>query len=801
MGMATPPVGAKLQTLTFENELGSTQSSEWFSPMFGMSFKKGVLPAGQAPEFRLTNGTIVAASIWNVASWNDDGSVEQCSCLLRVPSSVVSGGSLDIEVYSGGIFPSANSLALSSASAADLKLEATGTLNLSGVWTCSLSDGITRNNHVILLGSGDAGSYYKVGCEFRDGSAVAHGQLYGWFYVFLMRNSSGGFAGMRHILRAGQVWVDVTSPAVTARHFTAVYKSGATTIRTLAPIVSAAGDIETVGTEVRCSHHTTFYCCGADGEMEFSQSGGTLSADSSMHLRRVVDEVLATRMFPPMDKTVTPTPLTTTNYAPYCKGKHITYSQGGTGERQELGVLPSWACAHIITQNKAEERAVRVSALASGGYVCFTHKVGTKRIPITNDIRSSYAGLGTIQTTWRFYQEEVNNTPVLKSSLWSASGETQHRPGPNYYAYCITGEQQYLDMLVEIGNQGQMWAGGSAQGGPVLRTEQPITALDFGFAGFPNPELNGVRYKGAGYIVWGQLARNVAWYLRDMMQVAAVYPDACPEGTETRLYFRDLVKSNFDLINDYNAAMSASWRDQGLYLFNTGPDGFWATGYFSNVLCNGTSIYPTTEGVQFRQHIAKMWNTLATVHDFACASVYQMEQWKSYGRIDDLAQLTYRAPAEAACTFNATTNVVTRSGSNAWTPTNGDRFCFYSTYKPFGGTDGSALYYVVNASGATFQLAATPGGAPLDITVGSASTSDFALAVADWRPLHSFQNTSAPSAYYPNLRSVVRYHNAVGDTMTASMAALTRNDALPAASASLNFSSDPKFAFATTFPA
>lgn len=795
-GMATPAAGTLLTTLTLVNGSTTEQAAGFVSPMFGQPFKQGDIPAGEYPTFTLADDTPVPATIHSVTSW-PDGSMKWCGVLLRVPASVAGSGSLTVNVRSGGTAPASSARALSDFAAADLSVELVGVTNLSGTWTATLSDAIA-NGTAVQIGNGPAGAIWRVLGDFKQGGSP-HGQLVCWHYVAALQNASGGLLGVRYLGRVAQPWADVTSPTPTRRVMTASLKSGATTLRSL----QGHDTTETPGANIGLPHYASFFTAGTDGRWDFVQGGGSASADCTV--RVVHDEVyfIASRLVPPYDTTVSPTSSSSVDYRPMGRG-HMIRNMGTTGEREDIGILPSWYVRHLMTGSAVDERACRVNALASGGWKQTARRSTTGQIVPVVDVSASYAGLGTVQTTWRGPVSNIIGfvSPSDTTSLWQYEYEPSHRPAATYYPYLFTGEPQYLDMLTE---QASGLVSNLAVGTSTWQVGSPITGnspLTSAWGGDRSPSIAGTVYKGAGIMFNSNLYRVQAWMMRDIAEAAAIYPDACPSATETRKYLRDVIGSGHAALTAYNNALPQSWRDSGLMSFtgNGSTDAYyespWALGYMANSLCHQASILQTTAAITSRQHLAKFWSSVHAIADIACVASYRMGQWNGDNtRVESASDLVfYRSET---LTWSAATSRFTTSA--AWTPTNGDVFAFstkLSASKPFAAATDETRLYAVNVSGKTFQLAETPGGTPLTVSADG-SVPGFMCRLQDAGTLFSFEGSAGPSSYVANLYAAIRHHEACGDTVVAS--ARAAQDANLSASG-VTFGSEPKNAMAAAYP-
>jgi len=801
-GLPTPSGGGLITTLSLVNTSGSTQAANFVSPMLGMPFKAGDIPSGEFPVFTLEDDTPCPATIYNDTSW-PDASKKFCGVLLRAPTSIAGSGTLTVEVKSGGSTPSASSRTLSDLTAADIKVELTGITALSGVWTASLNTAITDADDIVVIGDGPAGKVWRIGGAFKQ-SGSAHGQLYCWHYVAALQNSSGGFMGIRYLGRGAQPYTDITSPTVAKREFSAVLKSGATTLRTLQGTQSG----ETLTGTITMPHYTDFYTCGQDGEWDYVQGGGSASADCTIRVQHDKTYFTKSKLVPPYDLTQTPTNMASVNYNPQCKGSSVERNLDGTGERLEIGVMPSWAVRHLMTQSAVDRRAVVVSALAAGGWRSCMRLSSTKQIIPVVDIQSSYTGLGTAQPSYRYFDAGSNNVgvnPRPETHLWDKDWDIGHRPAIEYYAYLITARPEMLDMLVE---QAAVILISGPPGGNTWKVGSPIgggNPISGSWAGERNPSIAGTTYKGAGFLFNGNLFRIMAWSSRDIGDVSAIYPDTCPYGTETRKYFRDVLASGYAALKAYNDALPTSWRDSGLVSFtdNGGGGDFtfespWALGYWSNAICHLANTLPEIPDlVSFRQHLAKWYSSQNAIAGIATVAAYRFSQWKQDNtRVETAADVVFAIGG--TLTPSTSTNRITVSTFTALT--NGDVFMFDSRLngaaKPCAEAVNGQRLYIVNASGNTGQLSLTPGGSVLTLTSNAAISSWFCRVAAP-APQFSYEGIGSNTGYAANIYGAIRHHLACGDTVVSS--ARTAQDANWAATGS-NFTGEPKNAMATAYP-
>jgi hypothetical protein len=241
-GAPVPNTGL-LATFQILNTSGSTQATNFITPIFGHPFKAGDIPSGTYPIFKLDDNTVCSYSVSSsLATWAD-GSLKFAAFMLLVPTSISGNGTININVYSGGSAPAASSRALSdfAASSLDLNVTGTGKDNLSGAWASNLNQGVSAanaDNYVYMDGA--AGKVWRIRAPFRQ-SAADHGQLEGYWYVAALSNSGGTLGGIRYLCAPCQPWYNVTSPAPQFRSFSALaVNNGASQIRDLVAAMPAA---------------------------------------------------------------------------------------------------------------------------------------------------------------------------------------------------------------------------------------------------------------------------------------------------------------------------------------------------------------------------------------------------------------------------------------------------------------------------------------------------------------------------------------------------------------------------------
>ena len=799
------PSGALITTLSLVNTSGSTQAANFVSPMLGMPFKQGDVPSGQYPQFQLTDNTPCPATVYSDAAWVTDGSMEMCGVFFRTPVSIAGSASLTINVKNGGSAPAASSRALSEVTASDLKVELTGVTNLSGVWTASLNTAITDASEIIVIGDGPAGKLWRIRGAFKQ-SGAAHGQLECYHYLLLAQNNAGGLSHIEYLPRVAQPWGDVSSPAAARRVVTCVLKSGATTLLTM----TGHDTTETPGANIAILHYGSFYVCDTDGRFNFIQGGGTTSARPTVRVTRDKAKFVASRTTKALDTSLSVSSVSSVNYVANCLGSFQTRNLDSTGPSNFIGVIPEWACIQAITQAAVDERAVRVSALAAGGWKTCVRKSTTGKIYPVVDVQSSYTGLGTVSTSIQYGGSNIAGiqNPSGNDGLWSGDTNTSHRGSPHYYAYLITGEPQYLDMQTELTSQTIM---SPQPGTTVRRVGANRTSTTIGaYSGFRDAQVGsgGTIYKGAGMILWAGGVRIGAWALRDLAQGLAIQPVSGYDGAGVKAYFADVYAQCGAYITDFNSQMPTSWRDGGFWettqgLGDGGDTKFespWMNRYMNISVCQASQIVPSTNMTTLRQHLSKSISAPHATFDLGCLATYRNLQFRENTElIDTIAECLYQG---GSLITNTTGNTVTLGGYLAGaTLTNGDRVAFDSslgTASPMTGGADRKQYYVVNASGNSGQLSLTPGGSVVTVASSVTASSVF-LQLASLGPVTGMgtDGTGGDNAIMLGVYEAARAHEACGDSAINS--ARVYQDGMISAEG-LSLTSNPRYAVLAAYP-
>ena len=796
---------ALLTTLTFPNRSGSTQATQWVSKPFGVHLPAGALGSSDYPQFRLASDhtTVCPATLWGKTSHPADSSWRFFGAMIRVPASVAGSGTIDIEIYSGGSAPSASGFSGATLSTADIDISVTGVTNLTGTWLSGVNQGVTDNDRVVTIADGDAGMILRIGQGFRL-SGSDHGQMEADHYVQILKNSSAALKGIRYLGRVMQPWADVSSPTPNRRELSGSVRhtGGGTTIR----YFSGCNTDETLTSTIGLQHYASFFTCGTNGQWDWVQGGGSDSADCTMGLPQFSKSYFRqSKMLPPMDDTLSPTSNSALNYNPMGRGGEITRNLSQTGERIDIGPVPSWHVREWMAQTANDEQAIRAIGLSGAGWRLNARLSTTNKPVSVRGGGTNYTGLGTSQPTWCLTPGAITGfgSPSTYDSLWSPSAtgaletDTSHRPA-------LADRYKLLAFVISGALAGTVPGVGSTM------ATAPISGSCFADdGGNRNLKIGATTYYNVCTVHGADLSRIAAWLFRDVCQAWAACPDTDPAGSAIKTYLSDVIDSSLSFINAYNAAQSSTFQDNGIYYFrgtDQPSEAPWSLGYMSNAAALGYALTGRSTALTFLNHMGKFWARLE-----ATAAAGRMFGFNLASRDESLVRLEDAAVimgdlANGQTSWDSSTEVFTvgsgGNGNHNFTPTNGDLIGFdayFSGNKPFASASDRKAFYVVQASGQTFKLSATLGGSAVDVTTTTNLTRMYARLASFASPRFSYQGgggSTAADGYVATIRSALRHMEAAGCT-TLGSARTAADSAFTTGSISLT--SDPKAGYVAAF--
>lgn len=775
------PTGSKALSVVMHHDGEGVQAAGFVSPMFGSMFEQGAIPAGTYPQYRTASGQVCPATLWDIASW-PDGSMRKCGGVVQVPVAFNGVGAHEISAFSGGAAPARGPRSTDDLLAADMEIEMVGVDGLEGTWVASLNDAIDTG-HVVLRGSGAAGTFWVISGEVSDSKGAPHGQLYVAHYVLALSNMDGSFRGMLYLGRVMQPWADVTVPPARHRDMRVTLKSAGAVIRVLRGHTTS----ETPGDVVRLQHYASFFTAGEDGEYDYIQGSGSEPKKAAVRVTHSVPELIDTQQFPPYDESTVINAAPPMNYVPGCKGA-ARRDMPGTGDADDIGLLTRWGVQYFLRQDAGWERVNRVTALAGGGWRNCVKQRATRQVPVVVAMDKSYAGLAA-KTGWRWPSHTTGGivNPSPNASLWQEGGDLAigHQPAAFYPIGMKTGEPQYVDMQMELANS-RMLDMHPGPGPMTFSTVEPITlqsmspnslGRDVRIITAAGP---GVRRPAAGLAFdTGNGRRKAAWALRDVAHAAAMAADVPADGVEIRALMKDAVINSLLAVLDYRDGSTPQRSADGMFAIKLGySDGDWMFAYFNDVIRHIADILPSAEAEEVCDYLSRYWVALQEKQTILLATNYRTTWCDGPAIVKSAADINFLREVGAISftakdsrgIFVAGTSGLSFNGSRLWTLQNGDTLTFGVSRdgvsgqpKPFPNIGNGRVLYTVNVQGLSFQLSETPGGPPLTVPA------DITISVPHWasgakiEPVAALSDSGLAASYWAIVRGTLAYLVARGN--------------------------------------
>lgn len=509
------------------------------------------------------------------------------------------------------------------------------------------------------------------------------------------------------------------------------------------------------------------FLCGTTGEWDFVKGGGSVTGvstyvDTNVQVRWNKTYASSTLVVPAYDLNA---PVTAGSATPFYINTNcgLTNEPDAGGIDEHIGLLPTPMVRHIYTQSLIDERNVRAMGLAGGQINQCIRQIANGFHTSSwnrghNGTNATYAGMGT-----NYYQNRFGNSsgqtnifqPLNVQSFQNLtgqfSGESSHRTAYNWYPYILTGQPEYLDMLIETANCAPMSAynGGS---GPTTTT---INTTLYAPAGTPaiNGSSSGSRNVTTSgttrYAIFSLTAsqRQDAWQWRDTGICAGIIPQAFPECPAYFTYYNDLINDNAGFIIDcialapttYAATNGLFWPQGSVYFYDPWQAAYWvsAASMVYGLTKNANILTVINALNKWLGHTVNKLGVIAIgMEEILCRQGFGSGGCAALIDNDDAIGLCFNG---ANTTWSSTVNptqftlsVSTASGPYPYTPAIGDQLYFTTPDPPSQNTDPipAALtafqgYYIVSVAGTTpnftVELSATPGGAPIVNTDSSTS--------------------------------------------------------------------------------
>lgn len=186
----------------------------------------------------------------------------------------------------------------------------------------------------------------------------------------------------------------------------------------------------------------------------------------------------------------------------------VTAYMGMTGGRPDIGPLPGWSVAYLLSLDKRARAAMIAAADGSGSWSVHYRDENTG-YPIRADSEANS------MLTTHSNLSKIGPLPLPRSAPSPYAEDVAHQPSLTYVPYLLTGEYFYLEEL-------QFWAAWNPLG--------------------TDPSNSG---RGLGLLRWHQV-RGQAWALRTLGHAAYATPDAHP----LKAYFLKQLDNNLQFYYD-----------------------------------------------------------------------------------------------------------------------------------------------------------------------------------------------------------------------------------------------------------
>ncbi|HEY0833310.1 MAG TPA: hypothetical protein VGE72_05315 [Azospirillum sp.] len=479
---------------------------------FGHAFRRGDVVAGRHPVVLADDGAPVPVQqVDHEAAGHDDGSLSFAAFALKLPRAIPAGGRAAFRIAAtAGEKPRQPS----SLSAAALRPFGYRVILAVGgeEWEASLASALDGPANRIVA-DGPVCREWRCVTPFRRGG-VAHPDLWCCFHARLHEDGRT----VRLAARVGNGWMG----------------NGVNHVIERAVLANAAGPIAGFAwSDIRHTHHSAWFAFDADALPHWT--GGRPHVAVRVDARHAADALAVWHYDPAMAGHIGPpsamdySATRPAGYVPdYVPGDRAGYSAntaayGDNADRGELGPLPSWSVAHLLTGSGDWARYDRIHALAlATAPILYTREGGEPPVLVER----AYPGLPKPEpaTGWG-----ANGTIVdpPEANGWKGTDrntagrgpriDSSHWPNGALSSWLVTGDPWFLDLLI---------ASAVHAVGVVDPDRRRRTVGRRTFSGLvaPNNEV-----------------RGAAWAMRDLCNAAWLCPDRHP----AKPYLEDLVAGNW----------------------------------------------------------------------------------------------------------------------------------------------------------------------------------------------------------------------------------------------------------------
>jgi hypothetical protein len=485
-------------------------------------------------------------------------------------------------------------------------------------------------------------------------------------------------------------------------------------------------------------HHSDWFTCDLDGLSDWT------SDEATIVVTRDIVYLHSTKLLPPFDLSVVPSPATNstpTEYRPGIIGsfKASLNTAGGSNHR---GYLPVWGINTFLTQDVGYIQESRVNALVQAGMPVMWLNEATGKIPALRGTSATgdtgnYTGLGTSIPTAHYFSWTNNSgvqaPPSTSEGGWLEGGtglNWSHQPEGFWYPTLTEGGCHLMDASITMVNQALL-----------------CTLASSTITGIPNSQTRRHRITSGHDTNYGLLCTNnggervIGWKMRSWNWTAAI----CPDDWDEKPYLMDVLNlTAAHSVDQIIPGFNAGFQNTGNWNFNAGfhwgnP---WMQHFITSSVAHCYALHESADLLAWVDHLKKQVIGMCGGEmecAFAGTSFTQLQNpttktLSNYFDWDEMAfthtngltshtlEYVRAAGAPGTATFTRHTADTTQ-----WPLTAGDKLKWTTMGAGAGvntlpgGIVAGQWYYVINPSGSTgqdltFQVSETEGGSAISVS-------------------------------------------------------------------------------------
>lgn len=592
-------------------------------------------------------------------------------------------------------------------------------------------NGVPTQTRLTKIHSGSVCEGWVLWAPMRDGSTgtgAEDAHLKVEWHVDLWKAANGSTYAIEHLPVLCQDWWSIASKF--RLNYDSVYKDGASTIATF--------------NTVQHPYRSRWAPVYTTNNNNYAKSHWTTGMPTLGYLP---DRAywIQSRLIPPLDTSITPdaTPYNGPYNAAYvpCQSMNHRADIDDTGAYMGRGMLPNVDCVTFISQSFTDMRYSRTNALA-GLSVIFHYRSNRTRTRPTEsvaDIANTVISFKLDPISSGDYTFTAQGMPIPVDAVvsgsagvidsyvdptggegvWEGTVDNSHLVNYPYFMYLMEGKRYLLDACLNIAFS------------CVHRQTELATFRNLLY--YTNAyrqallSIPATVYRAIGGMNYQNNTRSAAWACNNIGTAAAVVPDSDVQCGATRLYARQQADYCFASIGYF----PQSQKDAGFWLdLSAGGGNPWMSGLIAQGMLTFAAVLDNDDMLSVGTTMANV-----AIRAFSTPTGYRAG-----------AQIVMSFPVLSDSGWVATTNEYF-TGTNVYrgelftyvhstgyfstvgtyglitTPTNGD-ILYPSVYSldiganavqvPYPFASGTP-YYIVEASGSNFKLAATPGGAAIPL--------------------------------------------------------------------------------------